>query len=56
MFFLSAAVIGLPRHSMNMLRIRHLITKYIIDSHFLKKRFPYVFLSVATYVLSERKG
>ena len=38
-FIVSAVVIGLPLHSMNMLRIRHLITKYKIDSQFFKSRF-----------------
>ena len=41
-FILRAAVIGLPLNSMNLLRIRHLITKYKIDSHFFKKRFPWL--------------
>ena len=35
--FISAALSGFQLHSMNMLRIRHLITKYEIDSHFFKK-------------------
>ena len=35
-FIFSAAVIGLPLHSMNIVRISHLITKYKIDSHFFK--------------------
>ena len=39
-FILSAAVIGLPLNSMNMSRIRHLITKCKIGSLFFKIRFP----------------
>ncbi len=43
-FILSAAVIGLPRHPMIVLRIRHLITKYKIDSYnFFKKTFLQLF-------------
>ena len=43
-FILSAAVIGLPLHSMKMLRIRHLITKYKIDSHLFTARDLQTFL------------
>jgi len=42
-FILSATVIGLPRHPMNLLRIRHLITKNKIDSYFFEERFLQLF-------------
>ncbi len=42
-FILSAAVTGLTRHPMNLMRTRHLIMKYKIDSYFFDERFPQLF-------------
>ena len=58
MFYpVSAAVVGLPRHAMNVLRISHLIKKFKIDSYSFHKRFPfsiYLFLVFSQHGLLRR--